>query len=105
MEYFVSLLLEVVAEVIGLLLVSLYFIYKKRVSKKALNKLRKELDLERLNNSETDEVLLINSMLYLNDEEGMKKFNNASVVLLSNENNMYNTVIKNNYGSSGIIKK
>ena len=63
------------------------------------------MNLEKLNNSETDEVLLIDNMTYLNDNEGMKKFNNASIVLLRNENKMYNTVIKNNYGSSGIIRK
>ena len=43
-------------------------------------------------------------MNYLTTEEGMNKFNQSSMVLLKDEDQMYNTIIKNKYGASGVIK-
>ena len=51
----------------------------------------------------SDEVLLIHNMDYLSSDEGMRAFNKCSVVLLKDSTGMYNTVIKNSYGDSGII--
>lgn len=104
MEYFTSLIIEVISEVIGLLLVSVYLLYQKRKNDRKMSALKDELDLEKLNNSKSDEVLLIHNIDYLSSDDGMDAFNQASIVLLKDKTGLYNTVIKNDYGGSGIIR-
>lgn len=79
------------------------YIQKKRNDRK-LTELQDRLSQEKLNNSESDEVLLIHNIDYLSSEEGMEAFNKASIVLLRDDSELYNTVIKNQYGGSGVIK-
>lgn len=103
MNYLTNLGLEVLSEVIGILIIGCYFLWEKRKYQKNITKLTKDLSLERLNNNKVDEVLLIDNMDYLSTNEGMKKFNKASVVLLKDETKMYDIVIKNDYGKAGTI--
>ena len=103
MEYLFQLVVELAAELVSLAIVSICLLYQKRVANKKLDKLKEELSLEKLNNSESDDVLLIHNMDYLTTDKGMENFNRASIVLLKDESTLYNTVVKNKYGDSGVI--
>lgn len=103
MDQITPLLYEILSELFGIFVVALYFMYKRSRDKKKLKEAEEELQLQKLNNEFEDQVLLINSMDFLNSEEGMEKFQEASIVLLKGDTGFYNTVVKNNYGNSGKI--
>lgn len=101
---FGNLLTELLSELIVLALVGGFIYLKQKRTLKKIRSKMKELELTQLNVETKDEVLLIDHLNDLSKVELSEKINSATVILMRDDKGFYNIVVRNAYGSEGIIK-